>query len=205
MGVRDKKEPADCKININGESNKLGDAVPRGFLSACHFESDGEKIQVNASTSGRLELARWITDERNPLTARVIVNRIWQHLFGAGLVATPDDFGTYGARPTHPELLDWLATRFVEEGWSIKTLIRQIVLSRTYQLSSLADSALMQSDQTNELLTRHPRRRLNAEALRDSMLQASRTLDLSPAEGSLIRHRDILVNLAGNLHEPSRH
>ncbi len=204
MGVKDRKEPKDCQININGESNKLGEAVPRGFLSVCDF-GEPDEFSIPADTSGRLQLAEWVTDNRNPLTARVIVNRVWQHLFGEGIVRTPDDFGTYGERPTHPELLDHLATQFVENGWSIKSLIRQIVLSRTYQLSSLAESQFVKADEENKLLARHNRRRLDAEALRDSMLLASGRLDLTPPDGSLIRHRDILVNLAGNLHEPSDH
>lgn len=201
MGVRDGKKPADCKINIKGDAKKLGDAVPRGFLSACETESD----VVDAKQSGRLQLAQWLTRPDHPLTARVMVNRIWLHLFGEGIVRTPDDFGVYGERPTHPLLLDHLATRFVKDGWSIKRLIRAIVLSRTYQLSSQASAESIKADSSNLLLTRHTRRRLDAESLRDSMLHVSGELNLQPADGSIIRHRDILVNLAGNLHEPSNH
>jgi hypothetical protein len=200
MGVRDKGKPADTKINVKGDAKKLGEVVPRGFVSACGIN---EPVAIPEKQSGRLELANWLTRPDHPLTARVMVNRVWQHLFGEGIVATPDDFGVYGARPTHPEILDHLATRFVEDGWSVKRLIRAIVLSRTYQLSSSAAEELLAQDSTNALLTRHNRRRLDAEAIRDSMLQASGQLDLQPGEGSLIRHRDILVNLAGNLHEPS--
>lgn len=200
MGVRDKAKPADTKINIKGDAKKLGEVVPRGFVTACGLDGPAD---VPAKQSGRKELTHWLTRSDHPLTARVMVNRIWQHLFGRGIVATPDDFGVYGARPTHPLLLDHLATRFVEDGWSIKRLIRAIVLSRTYQLSSTAQSELLEKDGTNELMTRHDRRRLDAEAIRDGMLKASGQLDLEPGEGSLIRHRDILVNLAGNLHEPS--
>ena len=203
MGVRDRKEPADCQINLKGESKKLGDKVPRGFLSACSLP--GEPIEIDPKTSGRLELAQWLTHPEHPLTARVMVNRIWLHLFGQALVGTPDDFGIYGDRPTHPELLDHLATRFVADGWSMKRLIRSIVLSRTYQLDSAADLRMVEVDPGNTWYARHLRRRLDAESLRDSMLKASGQLDLKPADGSLIRHRDILVNLAGNLHEPSRH
>lgn len=200
MGVRDKAEPADAKINIKGESKKLGDVVPRGFVSACGLD---DPVSIPDKQSGRVELAQWLTRPDHPLTARVVVNRIWQHLFGEGIVATPDDFGVYGARPTHPQLLDHLATRFVQDGWSVKRLIRAVVLSRTYQLSSAASEELLEQDSTNSLLTRHNRRRLDAEAIRDAMLSASGQLDLQPGDGSLIRHRDILVNLAGNLHEPS--
>lgn len=204
MGVRDRAKPADCKVNIKGDAKKLGKPVPRGFLSAISVETD-KPVVVDPKQSGRLQLAEWLTSGHHPLTARVMVNRIWQHLFGEGIVRTPDDFGVYGERPTHPQLLDHLATRFVADGWSVKKLIRSIVLSRTYQLASDAPESLLQADGANELLARHNRRRLDAESLRDSMLQASGQLNLEPAEGSLVRHRDILVNLAGNLHEPSNH
>jgi cytochrome c553 len=204
MGVRDGKTPADCNLNIKGDAKKLGDAVPRGFLTACRFESD-DSIEVAPKQSGRMELAQWLTRGDHPLTARVMANRIWQHLFGAGIVRTPNDFGVYGERPTHPKLLDHLAIRFVDEQWSVKRMIRNIVLSRTYQLSSDADETLTEADSGNLLLTRHNRRRLDAESLRDSMLRVSGQLDLTAADGSIIRHRDILVNLAGNLHQPSNH
>lgn len=203
MGVRDVKEPADCQINLKGESKQLGDKVPRGFLSACSLP--GEPVAIDAKTSGRLELAQWLTHPEHPLTARVMVNRIWLHLFGQAIVGTPDDFGIYGDRPTHPELLDHLATRFVADGWSMKRLIRGLVLSRTYQLDSAADLRIVEIDPGNTWYGRHLRRRLDAESLRDSMLKASGQLDLKPADGSIIRHRDILVNLAGSLHEPSQH
>lgn len=204
MGVRDTKKPADCKVNIKGDAKKLGEVVPRGFLTACRFES-ADAIAVNPKQSGRLELAQWLTRPDHPLTARVFVNRIWQHLFGDGIVRTPDDFGVYGERPTHPGLLDHLAIRFVDEGWSVKKLIRHLVLSRTYQLSSTIDRKTLKADSGNRLLTHHNRRRLDAESLRDAMLHASGQLNLAPRDGSLIQHRDILLNLAGSLHEPSNH
>jgi hypothetical protein len=204
MGTRDRGKPTDCKINVKGEANQLGDSVPRGFLTA--FSSgDSSLIKADPKQSGRLQLAQWLTSDRNPLTARVMVNRIWLHLFGEGIVRTPDDFGVYGERPTHPQLLDHLATRFIDGGWSIKRMIRDIVLSRTYQLSSDADANSIKTDSPNLLLTRHNRRRLDAESLRDSMLKVCGQLDLKPGDGSIIRHRDILVNLAGNLHQPSNH
>ena len=201
MGVRDGK-PADCKINIKGDAKKLGEAVPRGFLTAFELE---QAFEVDQKQSGRLQLAEWLTDRSHPLTARVMVNRIWLHLFGAGIVRTPDDFGVYGERPTHPELLDYLASQFMDDGWSIKRLIRSIVLSRSYQLSSCDEVESIAADPTNLWLTRHQRRRLDAESLRDSMLAVSGQLNLQPSDGSIIRHRDILVNLAGSLHEPSQH
>ncbi len=204
MGVRDRGKPADCKVNVKGDAKKLGEAVPRGFLTACESEAS-EAVKTDPRQSGRLQLARWLTRGDHPLTARVMVNRIWLHLFGEGIVRTPNDFGVYGERPTHPRLLDHLAIRFVKEGWSIKRMIRAIVLSRTYQLSCEADEESIKSDAGNRLLARHDRRRLDAESLRDSMLQTSGQLDPRPADGSIIRHRDILVNLAGNLHQPSNH
>jgi hypothetical protein len=202
MGMRDRAKPTDTKVNVKGEMSKLGEVVPRGFLSACELS---DNIEVDPAQSGRLQLAQWITHRVHPLTARVMVNRIWQQLFGTGIVATPDDFGVYGERPTHPELLDHLATRFVSRGWSVKQMVRSIVLSRTYQLASDADAKLIEADPQNRLLARHARRRLEAEMLRDSMLLVSGQLQLVPGEGSLVRHRDILVNLAGSLHQASSH
>jgi hypothetical protein len=130
-----------------------------------------------AQESGRLELARWLTQPGHPLTARVIVNRIWQHHFGTGLVATASNFGVRGDPPSHPELLDSLASRFVAGGWSIKALHRAIVLSRTYQLSSDLDPALAAIDPSDRLLSRFPRQRLDAESIRDAMLAVSGALD----------------------------
>ena len=202
MGAREARAVIDCKLNIDGDSKKLGPAVPRGFLSACGAAA----VQIpDAKQSGRLQLARWLASPQHPLTARVMVNRVWQHLFGEGLVRTPDDFGTTGERPTHPELLDYLATRFMREGWSIKRLIRSIVLSRTYQLSSLCDNQMREKDPDNLLLARHNRRRLDAEALRDAMLAATGDLNPQPAQGSLIQHQNVLVNELPPLHQPSRH
>ncbi len=204
MGVRDRKEPADGRIALKGESKKLGDRVPRGFLTACVMS--GEKSLPSTSQSGRLELAHWLTRSDHPLTARVMVNRVWLHLFGQAIVATPDDFGVYGEVPTHPELLDHLALRFSGDmNWSVKKLIRAIVLSHVYQLDSAADERHLTADPTNRWHARHLRRRLDAESLRDKLLQTSAGLNLAPADGSIIRHRDIMVQLAGNLQEPSPH
>ena len=204
MGVRDVKKPVDAKININGDSKKLGDSVPRGFLTAYPSLKSSAVEKIGVKSSGRLELAQWLVHPDHPQTARVMVNRIWAHLFGEGIVRTPDDFGVYGDRPSHPELLDHLATRFVNEGWSIKGMIRSIVLSRTYQLGSDASPDLVRKDPENRLLARHSRRRLDAESLRDHVLKVTGELEPTWGRGSLIGHRDILVNLAGSLHEPSR-
>ncbi|MCA9267792.1 MAG: DUF1553 domain-containing protein, partial [Planctomycetales bacterium] len=215
MGVREKKKPADCKIHIGGEVGKLGPAVPRGTLSAYATVSTGDEqpqpmaaaLEIPADQSGRLQLAAWLTRPEHPQTARVIVNRVWQHMFGAGIVATADDFGVYGARPSHPGLLDHLAQRLVREGWSLKRLIRTIALCRAYQLDSRCDAALWDADPDNRLLGRHTRRRLDAEELRDSMLAASGQLDLSPGEGSDVAKVEALVNWppgeSTNLHRKS--
>ncbi|MCR9202227.1 MAG: DUF1553 domain-containing protein [Planctomycetaceae bacterium] len=208
MGVRDKSKPADCRIHIGGTSGRLGPEVPRGFLTACHTTSFAT-ASIDATGSGRRELAAWLTDPAHPQTARVIVNRVWQHLFGRGIVATPDDFGVYGARPSHPQLLDHLATHFVNDGWSIKRLIRRLVLTRTYQLDSCCDALLADSDPDNLLLARHTRRRLDAESVRDSILTASDELILERPVGSAVDRIDQLINWppgeATSLHQPSNH
>ncbi|MBY0455925.1 MAG: DUF1553 domain-containing protein, partial [Gemmataceae bacterium] len=135
--------------------------------------------------SGRLEFANWLTDPRHPLTARVMVNRVWQHHFGEGLVRSPDNFGRLGERPTHPELLDWLASAFVRAGWSLKALHKLILLSSTYQMSTRHNDEAARIDPDNRLLWRFNRRRLEAEAIRDSVLAVAGTLDRA-AGGSLL-------------------
>ncbi len=185
VGVRDAKKPRDWPIQIRGERTNAGKKVARGFLS-CVPLANPPKIN-GAAQSGRLELAQWLTHAEHPLTSRVIVNRVWQHLFGEGLVRTVDNFGVNGEPPTHPELLDYLARRFMNEnGWSIKSLIREIVATRTYQLSTNYDQAAYTADAENKLLWRMNRRRLEAEPLRDALLAASGNLDLSRLEGSLV-------------------
>ena len=133
LGVREAKTIGDTEIRVRGEAEKLGPTVPRGFLSVLDFPTRRESIPQQ---SGRLELAYWLTSAHNPLTARVMVNRVWHHLFGQGLVKSVDNFGVTGDTPSHPELLDFLAARFVREGWSIKKLVRSIVLTHGYRLSS---------------------------------------------------------------------
>lgn len=201
MGVREAKTIDDCKINIGGESKKPGAPVPRGFPAACGPVE--ECLAIDASQSGRLQLVQWLTSGSHPQTARVLVNRVWLHLFGEGLVRTPDDFGVFGDRPLHRALLDHLAAGFVEDGWSLKRLIRRIVLSRTWQLGSFCDERGRRNDPENTLLARHNRRRLDAEALRDAMLAASGELDRSPGVGSLVQHEEVLINEMGNLHRQS--
>jgi hypothetical protein len=163
----------DVPVHIRGSYSKLGEVVPRHFPEVIA----GDKQPKIAQGSGRKELADWIANKDNPLTARVIVNRIWQGHFNEGIVRTTNNFGKLGTPPTHPELLDHLATRFVELGWSIKQLHREIMLSAAYQQSSEADPAAMKADPDNLLLGRMNRRRLDAEAIRDSMLAVSDRLE----------------------------
>jgi hypothetical protein len=146
--------------------------------------------RFQSAGSGRLELAEQIARADNPLTARVRVNRIWQHIFGAGLVRTVDDFGRVGELPSHPELLDYLAARFVEDGWSMKRLIRSLVLTRTFQLSSRPSPAAREADPQNRLLQHYPARRMEAEAIRDSILTVSGRLDRTLFGPSIQPFRD---------------
>ena len=179
-------QPVNAKIHIQGNPNDLGSEVPRGFLSA--FGADG--TLSNETASGRLPLADWLTSPRvQPLLARVIVNRIWQHHFGAGLVRTPNDFGTRGERPTHPELLDHLAQGLIHHQWSIKWLHRRILDSQAYRqggdsrLDSETRQQSIEIDPNNLFLWKFPRRRLSAEELRDTILLFSGQLDRTPGEG----------------------
>jgi hypothetical protein len=174
--------PEDCRINIRGEVTDLGDSVPRGFVRVLTFPNSPD---VNPKQSGRLQLAMWLTSKNNPLTARVMANRVWYHLFGRGIVPTVDNFGALGELPSHPALLDYLAVRFMDNGWSVKKLIREIMLSRAYQLSSAHDERNYAVDPDNRLVWRMNRRRLEAESMRDAMLYVAGTLDLKRPEGSL--------------------
>lgn len=163
----------DDRILIRGNASKPGDVEPRHFLTAI----SGDAPMSIRRGSGRLELAKHINDPSNPLTSRVIVNRIWHHLMGRGIVPTVDDFGFLGQRPTHPELLDHLATRFLADGRSIKRMIKYIVLSRTYRMSSFADPKALEADPKNLLWHHCPPRRLQGEVVRDSLLALSGRLD----------------------------
>ncbi|MBM3968893.1 MAG: DUF1549 domain-containing protein [Planctomycetes bacterium] len=203
--------PRNLRIHLRGNRFTLGASVPRGFVQILANraalgperpassdltsvdqspEVDAHRLANTVTTSGRLELAQWIASKDNPLTARVMVNRIWQHHFGQGLVATSDNFGTRGERPSHPELLDWLASRFVESAWSMKSMHRLICLSATYQQIENGSAA---SDSS----PRHPtRRRLSAEELRDSMLAVSGKLDRTPGSNE---SGEFLVSKAENI------
>ncbi len=201
IAVSDMNVVEDCEICLHGEHNNRGELVPRGFLQV--VSKDEDRI-LPSSESGRRELADWIASSENPLTARVIVNRVWSQLIGEGLVRTVDNFGNLGDRPSHPKLLDHLASRFVTPknaqttegswgmGWSLKTLIREIVLSDVYQRSCQHDSVSFHLDPENRLLWKANRRRLPAESLRDAMLMISGSLDVSPG-GSPVQGLGTLV------------
>ena len=175
--VAEAGKAVNAAIQIKGDPAKLGEIADRRFLTVL----GGQQLPTSDPTSGRLHLADQIANPGNPLTARVMVNRIWLHHFGRGLVPTPNDFGKQGKLPTHPELLDWLANRFIESGWSIKAMHRTLMLSRTYQLASGPGDEAAARDPNNELLSSFPRRRLDAESLRDAMLVLGGNLDTSPA------------------------
>jgi hypothetical protein len=169
--------PHDAPVLLRGDPTRQGEVVPRHFLQVL----GGQALPRNYPGSGRLQLADWLANPNNPLTARVMVNRIWQYHFGRGIVATPSDFGRRGKPPTHPELLDYLATRFVESNWSVKAIHRLIMLSRTYQLSSDGPMRNAQIDAGNDWYWKFNRQRLDAESIRDAMLKVSG--DLDPAIG----------------------
>ena len=183
MSSRD-LDPHNVRVHNRGNHKNLGDEVPRRFLTIVAGE-DQPPVQ---SGSGRLELARWATSPQNPLTPRVMVNRIWKQHFGAGLVGTPDNFGHTGDRPTHPELLEWLAADFAERGWSIKQLHRRILFSTAYRRDSLASEQSRSVDPMNKLLSHMSVRRLEAEAIRDSVLSVAGTLRLEMGGPSVPPH-----------------
>jgi hypothetical protein len=168
-------------VLINGEFDRLGEAVEPGFLSVIAGNSDPATLPMQGFgnvSRWRSVLADWMVSPSHPLTSRVMVNRIWQHLFGVGIVSTPSDFGKNGARPSHPELLDWLASEFVERKWSVKAMIRLIMTSATYRQSSThwSDGAA-KADPNNTLLSRMNRRRIEGDILRDSILAVSGRLN----------------------------
>jgi hypothetical protein len=186
----------DVPIHIRGSYTRLGPVVPRRM--PVFFA--GESQPLITQGSGRRELALWIASDAHPLTARVLVNRLWLGHFGEGLVRTPNNFGLLSEPPSHPELLDWLATRFMREGWSIKAMHRLMVLSATYAQSSVVPRERLERDPENRWLSRFAARRLEAEAMRDAMLSVAGRLDLAgggPAGDDLnIRHRSLYVQTA---------
>ena len=200
-GVRETAKPADAHVAIRGNPRAAGPVVPRGTVRVASW---APPPVMPADRSGRLELADWIADPRNPLTARVAVNRIWQKLFGAGLARLVDYVGVRGEPPTHPELLDRLAADFIRDGWSQKRLIRRLVLSRAYRMGTAPDPAADARDPDNRLLWRMNRRRLDAEAIRDGILLVSgRLVDSAGGPGLPLEYPENSGGLGGGVNPPS--
>ncbi len=201
MVVVEEEKPGDERLLISGVIRKFGPVIPRKIPKVF---AAGQTVAFNDKESGRRELANWLVSEENPLTSRVIVNRVWLHLLGNGIVRTPDDFGISGDRPTHPELLDALAIDFMNDDWSIKRLVRRIVLSRTYQMGFVKNESAEQIDPENKLLWRHSQRRLDAEVIRDSVLYIGGNLDNSPV-GTLFKGTEYgykFTSLQRSIYEP---
>ncbi len=180
MGVQAVDSPRDARVLVRGEIDQLGQVVARDVPQVLRDHS----LSIEPDSSGRLEMAKWIASKDNPLTARVMVNRIWQHLIGQGLVTTTENFGTTGQPPSHPELLDALALRFMDSGWSVKSVIREIATSRVYRISSAFNESYHDMDPDNALIWRANPRRLDAEAMRDAMLSIAGNLDTQRPKGS---------------------
>src|SRR5207244_3442905 len=176
MGVCEGADTGDLPIHIRGSHWTLGQMVPRRFLRVIAGEN---QPAIPERQSGRLQLAEWLTQPGHPLTSRVMANRIWRWHFGRGIVPSVDNFGRLGEPPSNLPLLDWLALRFIERGWSIKQMHRLIMLSNTYQMSSAYDARAAEIDPENTLLWRMSRRRLEAEEIRDAIMAVSGNLDLT--------------------------
>ncbi len=174
MVVAEHEDLGDSPIHIRGNIRNLGQVVPRGYIQAA-FRGDAPAVPKDQS--GRVQLAQWITSPQNKLTARVLANRVWMHLFGEGLVRSADNFGVTGEKPSHPDLLDHLALKLMSNGWSLKKLISYIIESRTYAVSSMVTGSGLQRDPDNRLLWRQNRKRLEAGQIRDTLLATAGTLD----------------------------
>ena len=190
--------PADVKVHIRGNVSTQGALTQRGFPRVLDFGGP----TVDTKQSGRHQLAEWIAHRDNPLTARVFANRVWHHLFGRGIVRTVDNFGETGERPTNPALLGHLAARFIAQNWSVKKLIREIVLSRAYQMSSAHSAANAKADPDNTLFWKMNQRRLDAESMRDGMLATAGQLNLTPYQGTVLTEGG--GNLGRNLQQLDR-
>lgn len=203
MGVQETDRPRDQRLLVRGEIGQPAQQVTRGFPQVlCAIPPD-----IDDRSSGRRELAQWIASDDNPLTARVYVNRIWKHLFGQGLVTSTENFGVTGQPPSHPELLDYLAVRFMKEGWSTKQLILELVTSRTYRMASTFHEQPHLADPDNRLLWRANPRRLDAESIRDAMLAASGELDSDRPRGSEVAkagYRRVTGGVLGDPRELAR-
>lgn len=182
MGVQEFDRPGNARVLVRGEIDQPAQQVKRGFPQVLC----ATPVSINPKSSGRLELAKWMSSKDNPLTARVMVNRIWKHLIGKGLVTSMENFGVTGQQPSHPELLDYLAVRFMESDWSVKEIVREIATSRIYRASSEFDETKHEQDPENALIWRANPRRLDAEAIRDAMLAISGELDPERPRGSLV-------------------
>ena len=202
LAVKDIETPRDGRIYRRGDFQSPGDIVPRGFV---HAVPVSKNYAIPSDGSGRLQLAQWLTDPGNPLTARILVNRIWRHLFGKGLVRSVDYFGVHGETPSHPELLDFLASRLRDDDrWSLKETVRRMVMSRTYRMASTHNADAAAFDPDNRLLWQMPRRRLTAESIRDAMLVSSGQLD--PGRGGPCLGLELEGNIqgaGGNVNPPT--
>lgn len=198
MGVQDKRSVGDVPLLVRGEIDQPAGSVKRGLPAVLSDAS----LSPKPGTSGRLELARWIGSDQNTLAARVMVNRIWQHVFGQGIVPSTEDFGMTGTPPSHPELLDHLAIEFVQSDWSVKTMIRQMMLSRAYRMQSTFEVASHEADPDNRLLWRSNVKRLNAESLRDAMLSIAGELDTERPTASKVAEAGYTRVRNGQLGDP---
>lgn len=198
MGVQEADTVADAPLLVRGEIDQPADRIPRG-LPVVLSDID---LETKPGSSGRLELARWIGSDQNTLAARVMVNRVWAHVFGQGIVPTTEDFGMTGTTPSHPELLDHLAIEFVQSGWSVKTMIRQMIKSRAYRMQSRFDVASHEADPDNRLLWRSNVKRLGAESLRDAMLSIAGELDGERPLGSKVAEAGYQRVRGGQLGDP---
>ena len=198
MGVQETSSPRNIRLLEQGEIDRPAQVVQRGFPQVLMQREQ----EIPADRSGRLELARFIGSDQNPLTARVMVNRIWLHMIGRGIVASPENFGVTGQPPSHPELLDYLAVRFMESKWSVKTLIKEIALSRVYRIRSDHDVENHERDPDNALVWRANPRRLEAEAIRDAMLSISGELDAARPRGSEVAKAGYTRVQQGRLGDP---
>ncbi len=198
MGVQEKENPVDMKLLVRGEIDQAAQTVARGFPQVlCP-----EPVAIADESSGRLDFAQWLGSTENPLTARVMVNRIWQHMIGQGLVTSTENFGVTGQAPSHPALLDYLAVEFMESSWSVKSLIRQIATSRVYRMGTGYDADHHEYDPDNALVWRANPRRLDAEAIRDAMLSISGEIDLDRPRGSEVAKAGYLRVRDGVLGDP---